>query len=82
MAGSDSAGIFHRTQDLKTDCPAALPAQWKTVSLKQSRFMHQAMRIVRHAVNAAFWDQISGPMLLFRTLFASQRSVPKGDKPY
>jgi hypothetical protein len=72
MAGSDSAEIFHRAQELKTYGATALAAKRKAISCQQRSFVHQTMRVVGHSVNPTFWDQIPGPMLPFRTLCASQ----------
>src|SRR5579859_200503 len=67
MSCGDPVGIFHRAQQLKTNGPAALAAERKAVSFKQSSFMHEAMRVVGHSVNAAFRDKLSRPMLLSQT---------------
>jgi hypothetical protein len=83
MSGGEPVGIFHCAQQFKTDRPAALAAKRKTVSFKQSSFMHEAMRVVGHAVNPALWDKLSGPMLPSQTSYLLfSLSVPKGNKSY
>lgn len=66
VSGGDFVGIFHSAEQLKADRPVALPANGKPVAGQQRGFMHQAMLVMSDAVNAAFWDQISGPMLPFQ----------------
>jgi hypothetical protein len=66
MSGGDFVGIFHGAEQLKADCPPALPAKGKPVAGQQRGFMHQTMRVMSDAVDTAFWNQLSGPMLPFQ----------------
>src|SRR5579859_2375033 len=75
MSCGDPVGIFHRAQQLKTNGPAALAAERKAVSFKQSSFMHEAVRVVGHSVNATFRDKLSGPMLLSQTGLSFPRDL-------
>jgi hypothetical protein len=77
MSGGNFVGIFHSAEQLKADCPPALPANGKPVAGQQRSFMHQAMRAVGDAVDAAFWNQLPGPMLLFQNLLPLVR--PKSE---
>jgi hypothetical protein len=63
---SDLVGIFYSAEQLKADRPPALPANREPVAGQQRGFMHQAMLVMGYTVNAAFWNQISGPMLPFQ----------------
>ena len=63
VPGGDFVGILDRAEQLEAYRPLTLPAQGKPVSGKQRGFMHQAMRVMSYAVNAAFWNKLSRPML-------------------
>jgi hypothetical protein len=80
MPGGDFVGIFHGTEKLKADCALALPANRKPVTGQQRGFMHQTVRVMGDAVDAAFRDQISGPMFPFQK--PSPLYLPKGNTPY
>jgi hypothetical protein len=55
-----------------------LAAQRKAVAGQQRSFMHQAMRIVAHAVNAALWNQLARSMPAPQNFLPpSARSVPQ-----
>jgi hypothetical protein len=71
MPGGDFVGIFHGTEKLKADCALALPANRKPVTGQQRGFMHQTVRVMGDAINAAFRDHISGPMFPFQKTFSA-----------
>ena len=79
MAGGYFVGIFDGAPQFEPDCHLALPADWKLVACKQRSLMHQAMGIMRHAVDTAFWDGFSGPVFLFQPGFLDLRCLPKGN---
>jgi len=62
VAGGDFIGILDGAEQLEAYRPPALPAKRKSVSGKQRGFMHQAMCVMGYAINAAFWNQLPGPM--------------------
>jgi hypothetical protein len=63
VPGGDFIGIFHGAEQFEAYLALTLPAKRKFIARQQRSFMHQAMFIMGHAVNAAVWNQLSRPML-------------------
>ena len=76
VAGRDSRRILDRAAQFKTNTVVALLAYGESVTLKERGLMHQAMGLVHHPVNPAFWYQFSGPVLCVATIFPYMRISP------
>ncbi len=61
-------GILDRAPQLKANAAVTLFANRKAISGQQRGLMHQAMRIMSHAINATFRDEFSGPIFLVHAL--------------
>src|SRR5947209_11489924 len=65
--------IFDGAPQFKSHVKAALLANRKLISSQQCGFMHQTVRVVKHAIYAALWNEFSGPVLLFQNCLSSPR---------